>query len=233
MMIWTLALTALQLAEAVQATSTPVGCRAVHGDTSWPSQEIWFQELPGVVATRARPSNASKTDFTYIARNASDVQAAVNFATKHNVRLTITNSGTDFLGRYVSTSHFNERHWLIWSRSDASNGLWLSVGNLKGVRVLREFSPSRSSAPSVNFSADPVSSANVIEALENQQAYVNFGAGVSGQELNEALHKSGLFTMGAAYGMISPYQYQTVFFNIVQVLSGSLEGMVSEGDMGT
>jgi hypothetical protein len=86
------------------------------------------------------------------------------------------------------------------ARSDASNGLWLSVGNLKGVRVLQDFLPSRSASPSVNFSADPVSGANVIKPLADQQAYVTFGAGVSGQELNEALHKSGLFTMGAAYG---------------------------------
>jgi hypothetical protein len=101
----TFALTALQFANVIDANFTPVGCRAVKSDTNWPAEAVWLQELPEAFVTRPRPGNASVTDFTYIARNASAVQAAVKFATKYNVRLTITNSGTDFLGRCVFAGH--------------------------------------------------------------------------------------------------------------------------------
>jgi hypothetical protein len=99
MQSWAFVVAALQFVGTIQATSTPVGCRVIKGDDHWPAQAVWLQELPGAVVTTPRPGNVSSTDFTYIAKTVSDVQAAVKFATKHNVRLTITNSGTDFLGR--------------------------------------------------------------------------------------------------------------------------------------
>jgi hypothetical protein len=68
--------------------------------------------------------------------------------------------------------------------------------------VHQDYSPARTGWLSLNYSADPVSSANVIKPLAEEDAYVTFGTGVSSQELNDALHKSGLFTMGAAYGEI-------------------------------
>jgi FAD/FMN-containing dehydrogenase len=43
----------------------------------------------------------------------------------------------------------------------------------------------------------------VIQPIPGQQAYVSFGAGVTTQELNDALAPSGLMTMGAAHGEVT------------------------------
>jgi hypothetical protein len=99
MMYWASVLVPLWFALSTQAVSTPVGCRAIKGDSNWPTQDVWTKELPGVVPTARRLGNVSLTDYTFIAKNVFDVQAAVKFAVKYNTRLTITNSGSDFLGR--------------------------------------------------------------------------------------------------------------------------------------
>ena len=44
------------------------------------------------------------------ARSESDVQAAVNFAKKHNLKLVVKNTGHDFLGRSTARGGF-----LIWT----------------------------------------------------------------------------------------------------------------------
>jgi hypothetical protein len=74
------------------------------------------------------------------------------------------------------------------------------VGNLKGVRIAESYTATASGVPAVNYSADPFNTINVIKPTPGKQAYVTFGAGVGGQDLNDALHKSGLFTMAAASG---------------------------------
>jgi hypothetical protein len=102
----TLILAAQYLAEArpqITAT-TPVGCKVIRGDKDWPAQALWTQELPGTVETVRKSGNTSSTDYTYVARNYSHVAAAVKFASKYNLRLSVINSGHDFLGRYVSNS---------------------------------------------------------------------------------------------------------------------------------
>ncbi|KAF2417423.1 FAD-binding domain-containing protein [Tothia fuscella] len=168
----------LTLAETIDH---PVRCRYVKGDAQWPDEGIWKRELPGVVNTPVRV-NASSTDYTLFAKGVVDVQNAVKFAAKYNVRLTITNSGSDFLGR-----------------CDAGSGLWLAVGNLKGLRVHQDIHAAYESPP-LNYSADPVSTANFIGPDRFDDAYVSFGTGVTAQELNDALAKSGLFAIGSAYG---------------------------------
>ena len=72
------------------------------------------------------------------------------------------------------------------------------VGNLKGVRVAETYYPKLSGVAPLEYRAEPVASANTILRRPDGQAYVTFGAGVSSQELNDALNKSGLVTVGAA-----------------------------------
>jgi hypothetical protein len=71
------------------------------------------------------------------------------------------------------------------------------VGNFKGVRVSKSFVPSPNGTENVDYSADPIEKANVLKLAPGSQAVVTFGAGVSSQQLNNALAKSGLFTMTA------------------------------------
>jgi hypothetical protein len=80
------------------ATNT-TNCKVVRGDPGWPSDTVWETELPGIQKSPPAQGNTTRPDFLYLARKVEDVQAAVQFATKHNVRLTIINSGHDFLGR--------------------------------------------------------------------------------------------------------------------------------------
>ncbi|TGZ81304.1 FAD-binding domain-containing protein, partial [Ascodesmis nigricans] len=114
----------------------------------------------------------------FTAKTYEDVKKAVSFAAEHNIRLTLLNSGHDFLGR-----------------NDAPSGLSLDVSQLAGVRVLSSFTPSAQGAEA------PLSEPNVITPGSGQAA-VTFGAGVSTQQLNDALAPSNLFTLGAAHGSV-------------------------------
>lgn len=76
----------------------------------------------------------------------------------------------------------------------------LSVNNLKGVQVLSEFQAQTGGAKEVNYASDPVSEANEIKLAPLLQPAVSFGAGVTTQELNDALDISGLVAMGAVDG---------------------------------
>ena len=61
----------------------------------------------------------------------------------------------------------------------------------------------------MRFTSDPAQ-ANVIKSRpEMKTAAVSFGAGVTTQELNDALEPSSLFAMGAANGI---YPLQTVIY---------------------
>jgi hypothetical protein len=70
---------------------------------------------------------------------------------------------------------------------------------LKGVRVLESFTPSVNGAESI----DSKTVTNVIKPVEGKQAAVTFGGGMTIEELNRELRKSGLFTVGAAHGSVS------------------------------
>ena len=63
---------------------------------------------------------------------AAHIQAVVAFATKHNVKLAIKNTGHDFLGR-----------------SSAPSSLQLSTHKLKSVAVVNSFVPSGAKIPGV------------------------------------------------------------------------------------
>jgi hypothetical protein len=75
-------------------TPVPSGppCRNIPGDPEWPTDDIWKSELPGVIAV-AQKIDEKHPNYHYSARNHGDVQAAVNFAVRHHVRLSIIASG--------------------------------------------------------------------------------------------------------------------------------------------
>jgi hypothetical protein len=81
------------------------------------------------------------------------------------------------------------------------------VGNLKGVRVLSNYRVDERGFANVNYTSDPVAAVNIVKSMRqggqpNETPFaVTFGVGVTGQQLNTALAKSGLFTMAAAASM--------------------------------
>jgi hypothetical protein len=188
------------LQPASAAPTSPV-CKTVNGDELWPSDEVWRAELPGVTNFGVK-ANQPHPNYYFAAKDRGDVQAAVNFANRYNIRLTVISTGHDYLGRLVVTRSFLPTR-TDRDRNDAPNGLLLSVARLKGVNVLPEFHAEKSGAREVHFSNDPVNDANKIRADSKKQAAVTFGAGVTTQELNDALEASGLFTLGAAEGSVA------------------------------
>jgi hypothetical protein len=72
------------------------GCKLLASDKGFPSNATWIKELPGVIPKEPGTLGA---DYTVVARSVKDVQRAVNFARIHNVRLSVLNSGHDFMGR--------------------------------------------------------------------------------------------------------------------------------------
>ena len=78
----------------------PVNCKKLPIDADWPSEQVWKTELKG--AEPRGPQKAwTSPDYTYEASKAVHVQNAVKFAAKYNLRLSIINSGHDFIGRWV------------------------------------------------------------------------------------------------------------------------------------
>jgi hypothetical protein len=99
----------LTLSPKSTATSTPQGfrpvpneakppqpsgppCRNIPGDPGWPNDNVWKSELPGVITVEQK-KDEKHPNYHYSARNHGDVQAAVNFAGRHHVRLSIIASG--------------------------------------------------------------------------------------------------------------------------------------------
>jgi hypothetical protein len=77
----------------------PSNCRKLPIDADWPSEEVWKSELKG--ADPVMQQKLKHPNYIYEATRVEHVQNAVKFAAKHNVRLSIINSGHDFLGRLV------------------------------------------------------------------------------------------------------------------------------------
>ncbi|KAF2668484.1 FAD-binding domain-containing protein [Microthyrium microscopicum] len=170
----------LLLAQSISAQPTGAsGCTVKHGDKEWPAEAVWKAELPGV-EQQQDGGGETHPDYLMVAKTVKDVQAAVKFSAKHNVRLTLISSGHDFLGR-----------------NDATSGLWLSTGNFKGSRVHAHFTPSVNGTEAVDYNTDPVGKVNVVKVEAGKETAITFGVGVSGQELTDALDKSGLYTLGA------------------------------------
>ena len=82
-----------------QALPAPVGCKKLPVDADWPSPDVVNSELPGWEAPM--PDGDKKhPDYIYEVKTVSSVQRAVRFVAKHRIRLSIINTGHDFLGRY-------------------------------------------------------------------------------------------------------------------------------------
>ena len=146
------------------------------GDSDWPNPEIWKRELPGVTP-RQFSLNSFHPDYRLSARTVQDVQNAVKFAAKYRVRLSIVNSGHDYMGR-----------------NDAPDGLWLDVSKLAGVKVLESFEPTAEGAET----PDPSGKVNVITPKPGVQTAATLGAGLSAVELNRALKASKVFAVSGA-----------------------------------
>jgi hypothetical protein len=85
------------------------------------------------------------------------------------------------------------------SRNDAPSGVLLTVTGLKGARILESFTPSVNGAEPVDYKTV----ANTIKPVPGKQAAATFGGGVTADELNRELRKSGLYSLGAAHGSVS------------------------------
>ncbi|KAF1991598.1 hypothetical protein K402DRAFT_128773 [Aulographum hederae CBS 113979] len=187
---------------ASSGKAAPAGCKAVLGDANWPANDLFMSAMPNVinsqVATAGRlakrhgpgeegadeapaPAGVKKPTFRMNAKTVADVEAAVQFAAKNNIRLSILNSGHDFLGR-----------------NDAASGLALVTTNLNGMKISDSFIPSaRGDAQVV-----PGAPINTMRIPATRQAYVTIGVGLGTQALNDALAPSNLFTLGAAHGPV-------------------------------
>jgi hypothetical protein len=82
----------------VQRLPAPAACKKLKTDADWPSIDVINAELPGW--EEPMPDGKKKhPDYIYEAKSVASVQRAVKFAAKHNVRLSIINSGHDFMGK--------------------------------------------------------------------------------------------------------------------------------------
>ncbi|KAF2395824.1 FAD-binding domain-containing protein [Trichodelitschia bisporula] len=163
-----------------RAQKAPAGCRVLATDADWPAPDVWKAELKG---TEPIESGVKKhPNFIYEASRVEHVQRAVRFAAKHNVRLSIINSGHDFMGR-----------------QDAPSGILLSVTGMKGIRLLESFTPTVKGAEPV----DVKTVTNVIKPKAGQDTAITIGAGVTATEITTAAVGSGLFALIAAHGEVS------------------------------
>lgn len=89
----------LQLVACAPPRLSDLGdCKVLPADSNWPSTEIWKESLKGVQA-RGKDAADGSPDYRFNANTVEKVQVAVKFAAKHNLRLSILNSGHDFVGR--------------------------------------------------------------------------------------------------------------------------------------
>jgi hypothetical protein len=169
----------LPLITAQKPASDRPNCKKLPGDPDWPTPDAWSKALPGVIPRGPQDPKVKRPDYQLIVTNVSQVQAAVKFAVDNNLRLSILNSAHDFVGRFVLQSMNTANDADNEARNDAPSGLSLMVGNLKGVRVAREFEPTPKGVKNVNYTSDPVAGVNVLKG--KGPAVVTFGVGVTGQ----------------------------------------------------
>jgi hypothetical protein len=167
------------LGQPLNATAAPPGCLKLNMDIDWPSREVWEQSLPGVTPTAGSDVNGPLPDYRLQVKTVADVQNAVRFATKHNVRLTVLTTGHDQL-----------------ARSDAGSGLIIDLSLFNGVQVSESFTATVEGLPFVV----PGTEANIITPKEGLQAAATFGPARAGLPLNYEVGKSGLFSVSGAAG---------------------------------
>ncbi|KAF2663882.1 FAD-binding domain-containing protein [Microthyrium microscopicum] len=162
----------------------PGNCTVLKTDTTFPTLAQWQSALPGVLPRKVNWLGTARPDYRYIPKSASDVEKAVQFVTKHNLRISIINTGHDYQGR-----------------NDASSGLSLDVSQLRGVTVTSNFIPTSEGAKSP-VPGQPVALVSNLHAPGKQSA-ATFGVGVVGSELNRALKASKLFAVSGGAATVS------------------------------
>jgi hypothetical protein len=81
------------------AKSAPAGCKVLPSDKEWPAKAAWLAKVPSGVSRAQTKDNLKHPDYRVDAKTTEEVVAAVRFAAENNIRLSILNSGHDFLGR--------------------------------------------------------------------------------------------------------------------------------------
>jgi hypothetical protein len=128
-------------------------------------------------------------------------------------------------------------------RNTAGSGLNIDVTGIRGIIVKDSFTPStvpsgdilvvskRSTADEPmgddDDDTDIVKAANVIKPIPGQQAAVTFGAGLATQALNDALAKSGLFSMGAAEDVSTSDLFFLIGFALLFPKKGWTDPMIA------
>jgi hypothetical protein len=89
------------VAPASNKLPAPDGCKKLNTDADWPAKEVWDAELPGWMPTGVDKEPSFKhPDVLVMAKTRETVIDTIKFVAKHNVRLSIVNSGHDFLARF-------------------------------------------------------------------------------------------------------------------------------------
>jgi hypothetical protein len=158
---------------------TPAGCNALSSDIDFPPEAVFKKAFPSVIArSKTLAAGVGAPDYKIRAKTYKDVQDAVKFAAKHNLRLSVITSGHDFLGR-----------------NDAPSGLVVDVSLLTAIRLHENW------APSAKGSKAPTSKVNTIKGSPKA---VTIGVGVLTQPLNNVLSPFNSVTVGAAHGSVAP-----------------------------
>jgi hypothetical protein len=155
-------------------TITPPGCRALKSDESFPPRDVWAKLLPGAEPTLPQSNGLKHPDYRFSIRSAADVEKAVAFATSHNLRITIINTGHDYM-----------------ARNDAPSGLLLDVSRLSGIIAHSDWKP----RPGGDPQPDPLGAPNIVTPAPGKQAAVTFGAGMVGSKVNELIKQSKMFVI--------------------------------------
>jgi FAD/FMN-containing dehydrogenase len=83
------------------AKFAPEGCKKLATDADWPPVAEWKAAMPEVEVHK-QTAGLKHPDYVLQAESYKDVQNAVKFCAKNNIRLIIITSGHDFLGVRVS-----------------------------------------------------------------------------------------------------------------------------------
>lgn len=73
-------------------TATPEGCKKLNTDADWPPLADWKAAMPEVEVNK-QILGYKHPDYVLRAESYKDVQKAVQFCSKHNIRLVIIASG--------------------------------------------------------------------------------------------------------------------------------------------
>jgi hypothetical protein len=79
-------------ASAANPASAAATCLVLPGDEEWPARAVWRQFMPEIEKGQDKPGK-KHPDYRLEATRVEEVIAAVKFAKKYNVRLSILNSG--------------------------------------------------------------------------------------------------------------------------------------------